>query len=330
MPRISRERLIEQLTAMFTREGVSGGRARRLAELYVQASADGVHSHGANFVPALLRWLREKLIADAENPPERLGGFGAFERYDGRRGLGALNAEFCMDRAMALAEAHGVGAVGLRNTGHWGRPGNCGWRAAEKGFLAICWTNTWPVLPPWGGTKDAIGNNPIVFAVPGENGAHLVLDMALSQYSVGRLNTHRAEGETLPVIGGADAAGRPTTDPAAILDGGKAWPAGFWKGSGLAIMLDAFAAVLADGLTTSELAKTPEGLGVCQVFIAFAPRAIGAADPVERAREIVRQLAETNPECRYPGQAALAERRRSGREGVYVRRDIWAALGLTS
>ena len=330
MPRIPAERLIEQFTALFVREGVSTERARRVAELYVRASAEGVHSHGAVFVPVLLDWVRRKLIADTENPPERVGAFGAFERYDGRCGFGALNAEFCMDRAMALAEEHGVGAVGLRNTGHWGRPGNCGWRAAEKGYLAICWTNTWPVMPPWGGTRDAIGNNPIVFAAPGRDGEHLVLDMALSQFSMGRLNTHRAERAALPVAGGVNAMGEPTTDPAAILEGGKAWPMGFWKGSGLAIMLDAFASVLANGMTTSELAKTPEGLGVCQVFLAFAPRPIRAADSAERTREIVRHLAETNPDCRYPGQAALAERRRSECEGVYVRQDVWDKLGLKS
>jgi len=176
--------------------------------------------------------------------------------------------------------------------------------------------------------REAVGNNPIVFAAPGEGGAHLVLDMALSQFSVGRLNTHRAEEIPLPVAGGVDAAGNPTTDAAAILGGGKAWPAGFWKGSGLALMLDAFAAVLADGLTTSEIAKTPEGLGVSQVFIAFAPEKIGAADPVERTREIVRHLAEMNPESRYPGRAALEERERSAREGVYVRQEIWEKLGL--
>lgn len=328
MPHLSRDRLIEQFTALFVREGVSEPRARRVAELYAQASADGVHSHGAVFVPVLLEWVRKKLIADTENPPELVSSVGAFERYDGRRGFGALNAEFCMDRAMALADVHGLGAVGLRNTGHWGRPGNCGWRAAERGYLAICWTNTWPVMPPWEGKRNALGNNPLVFAAPGENGEHLVLDMAMSQFSMGRLNTHRAEKEALPVLGGADAQGNPTTDPAAILDGGTAWPMGFWKGSGLAIMLDVFAAVLADGLTTSELEKTPEGLGVCQVFLAFQPKLLGGAAPAERTRQIVEHLAATNPECRYPGQSALEQRRRSEREGVYVRDEIWAKLGL--
>jgi 3-dehydro-L-gulonate 2-dehydrogenase len=183
-------------------------------------------------------------------------------------------------------------------------------------------------MPPWEGARNALGNNPLVFAAPGENGRHLVLDMAMSQFSVGRLNTHRAEKKPLPVVGGADKHGQPTTDPAAILDGGAAWPMGFWKGSGLAIMLDVFASVLADGMTTSELEKTPEGLGVCQVFLAFHPKRLGAADSTERTRRIVEHLATTNPECRYPGQSALEHRKRSEREGVPVRDEIWAKLGL--
>lgn len=328
MPFITADRLIDQLTALLTAEGVSSARARRVAELYTQASADGVHSHGVNFIPTLLGWLQQKLIADTESPPELVSSFGSFERYDGREGFGSLNAEFCIDRAMALADVFGLGAVGLRNTGHWGRPGNYGWRAAERGHLAICWTNTPPVLPPWEGTTTAIGNNPIVFAAPGPDGQHLVLDMAMSQFSVGRLNTHRAEGKMLPVVGGVDRAGHPTTDAAAILDGGRAWPMGFWKGSGLAILLDAFAAILADGRTTSELEKKAAGLGNCQVFIVFNPKILGGVDSVARTQEIVRHLVETNPESRFPGQAALESRKRSLNTGVYVRDDIWARLQL--
>jgi len=328
MPIIACERLIEQLTQRLNEKGVSLARARRVAELYTQASADGVHSHGVNFIPAILDWLEQKLIVDPESSPELVSSCGAFERYDGKQGFGSLNAEFCIDRAMTLADVFGVGAVGLRNTGHWGRPGNYGWRAAERGYLAICWTNAWPVLPPWEGATNAIGNNPIVFAVPGPNGQHLVLDMALSQFSVGRLNTYRAEGKTLPVVGGVDRAGRPTTDPAAILEGGHAWPIGFWKGSGMAILLDAFAAILCDGLTTSELANKEEGLGNCQLFIVFNPKIVGAADSAARTHEIVRHLAETNPESRFPGQAALENRKRSAEAGIAVRDDIWACLQL--
>ena len=250
------------------------------------------------------------------------------ERLDGLAGIGPLNAEFCIDRAMELADAHGVGCVALRNTSHWGRAGNCGWRAATRGFLAICWTNTPPNMPAWGdaGGTRSVGNNPIVFAAPGEAGEHLVLDMALSQFSFGRLETHRAQNQPLPVAGGTDASGAATTDAAAILNGGRLWPIGFWKGTGLAILLDAFAAILADGSDTHILKPGSDDLGVSQVYLAFQPKHLGGRAAGDRTREILHHFALASPKSRYPGQAALAERRRSEIEGVYVRDDIWREL----
>ncbi|MCF3652455.1 3-dehydro-L-gulonate 2-dehydrogenase [Synoicihabitans lomoniglobus] len=316
-------KFIDLVTGLFEREGVSASRARRVAELYAQASADGVHSHGANRVPHVLAWLRGGQISNHDRDPERVAAFGALERYDGHGSFGALNAEFCMDRAMALADDHGLGCVALRNTGHWGRPGNYGWRAVERGYLGICWSNTEPMMPAWGGTTKSIGNNPIVFAAPGENGAHLVLDIAMSQYSWGRLDSHRASGEPLPVPGGLDAEGQVTSDPDEILQRGTMFPMGFWKGSGLAIVLDAFAAILADGANS---AKLTDGLGLSQVFIAMKPNALGGAGAAARTREVIEGLATANPEARYPGQAVLAARRESAQAGLFVRDDVWAQL----
>ena len=333
MPRISVDRLVAQLTALFVREGVSEPRARRVAELYAQASADGVYSHGANFIPSLLEWLREKLIADPENPPERVSSFGAFERYDGRRGFGSLNAEFCIDRAMALADGHGMGAVALRNTGHWGRPGNYGWRAAEHGYLAICWTNTWPVLPPWEGRVNAIGNNPLVFAVPGENGEHLVLDMAMSQFSYGALASYAKRGQPLPVPGGYDSAGHLTEDAGAIEASQRALPIGYWKGSGLALVLDMIGAMLSGGLATHQLGLEPlREAGQSQVFLAVDPSNLGTAEELSRVADgILDYLRHAKPvdptqPIRYPGEQTLLVREENMRLGVPVDPDIWSDL----
>jgi 3-dehydro-L-gulonate 2-dehydrogenase len=328
MPRIPADQIISRLTELFTTARVPEGRARRLAELFTQASADGVWSHGVQRVPGLLALLREGKIPDVEGDPRLIAAFGSIQRYDGLFGFGPLNAEFCIDRAMELAEAQGVGCVALRNTRHWGRPGNCGWRAAERGFLAMCWTNTPPNMPAWGDSsgKRSIGNNPIVLAAPGEAGEHLVLDMALSQYSFGRLDTYRSENRPLPVAGGIDASGAPTTDPAAILDGGSPWPIGFWKGSGLAMLLDAFAAIIADGSATHDLTPGGDDPGVSQVFLALQPDRLGGRGAGEQTREIIRHFAQTSPQSRYPGQAALAEGRRSQIEGVLVRDETWRQL----
>lgn len=322
MPRVSAERFVDLVTFLYVREGVAEPRARRVAEWYAQASADGVHSHGANRVLNVLAWMRAGEIRNHDRDPERVAAFGALERYDGGNSFGALNADFCMERAMVLADTHGLGCVGLRNTGHWGRPGNCGWRAADRGYLAICWSNTEPMMPAWGGENKSIGNNPIVFAAPGQNGDHLVLDIAMSQYSWGRLDSHRASGEPLPVPGGVDATGKPTSDPDEILQRGRMWPIGFWKGSGLSIVLDTFAAILADGADSSKLT---DGLGLSQVFMALAPDKLGG-DAAARTRGVIEALAAANPEARYPGQAVLAARQESAEKGLLVRDDIWAKL----
>ena len=58
-------------------------------------------------------------------------------------------------------------------------------------------------MPPWGGKDATLGNNPLVIAVPRTEG-HLVLDMAMSQYSYGKLNEHHLAGKKLAHAGGYD------------------------------------------------------------------------------------------------------------------------------
>src|SRR5487761_2391408 len=61
-----------------------------------------------------------------------------------------------------------LGWVALADTSHWMRAGTYGWQAAEAGFAGVCWTNTMPNLPPWGAKSAALGNNPLVVAIPNE------------------------------------------------------------------------------------------------------------------------------------------------------------------
>ena len=120
-----------------------------------------------------------------------------------------------MERALALARTHGLGCVALANTNHWMRGGSYGWQAAEAGAIGICWTNTLANLPPWGMSQPRVGNNPLIIAVPRAAG-HVVLDMAMSQFSMGALEAYRLRGDPLPVPGGYDDTGVLTCDPAAI------------------------------------------------------------------------------------------------------------------
>jgi 3-dehydro-L-gulonate 2-dehydrogenase len=255
------------------------------------------------------------------------------ERWDGHRGPGNLNAFAAMERAIALGREHGIGCVTMANTNHWMRGGTYGWQAADAGVIGICWTNTMPNVPPWGGAEVAIGNNPLVIGVPRAKG-HIVLDMAMSQFSYGALESYRRRGELLPVEGGFDTEGKLTRDPGAIEQSQRLLPVGFWKGSGLAVMLDLVAAMTSQGSATHQIANDPlrEG-GLSQVFVTIDPRTLGdeerieeIADGVVESLHAARPLDQGSP-VRYPGENTLRLREENRRLGLPVDEAVWEQIG---
>jgi 3-dehydro-L-gulonate 2-dehydrogenase len=319
--RISYQELFDAFVRVLCKTGLDDDRARLCARLVADASRDGVPSHGLNLFPRLIAMIRAGVV-DVHARPVRVSAVGALERWDGQRGIGNLNAHASMDAAIALARVHGIGCVALANTNHWMRGGTYGWQAAEAGVIGLCWTNTLANLPSWGATVPRVGNNPLVIAVPrmGGSGAHVVLDMAMSQFSYGALASYRRRGEALPVPGGYDAAGELTTDPAAIEASHRPLPIGFWKGSGLALMLDMMAALLSGGRATHQIPVHPEQeTGLSQVFIAVDRSRL---DPSATTPGTVDAILE-DLQARYPGQRTLETRRQNLEQGIPVEPSIF-------
>src|ERR1041385_1802765 len=100
--------------------GFDEERARLCARLIAESTRDGVASHGLNLVPRLIAMIRSGVV-DIRARATRVSTHGALERWDGKRGVGALNAYEAMDGAIALARDHGIGCVALANTNHWMR-----------------------------------------------------------------------------------------------------------------------------------------------------------------------------------------------------------------
>jgi 3-dehydro-L-gulonate 2-dehydrogenase len=320
--RVPFDELYETLRRALLTTGMEPDRAALSARLFAEASRDGVSSHGLNRFPRFMRAIARGIV-DVHARPARLAAHGAIERWDGRGGPGNLNAHESMARAIVLGREHGLGCVALANTNHWMRGGSYGWQAADTGVIALCWTNTLANMPPWGAADPRIGNNPLVIAVPRARG-HLVLVMAMLQFYVGALASHAARGEPLPVEGGYDGAGRLTRDPRAILDSCRLLPIGYWKGSGLSLMLDLIAASLSGGLATHEIATNPEDeAALSQVFIAIDPAAVGSAADVNRIADAIVDHATGMKDVRYPGERTLETRSASLRDGVTVDEIIW-------
>ena len=324
--RIPFDEMVAVLSAALRATGMAEDRSEVCARLFAEASRDGVASHGLNRFPRFLRMIGRGIV-DVHASPVPTASAGALERWDGRQGPGNLNARASMARAIELARAHGIGCVALANTNHWMRGGAYGWQAAEAGMIGICWTNTLANVPPWGSSEPRLGNNPLVIAAPRSAG-HVVLDMAMSQFSVGALASYAARGEALPVDGGYDAAGNLTRDPAAIEATRRLLPIGFWKGSGLALMLDLVAATLSGGRATHEIATDPEvETALSQVFIAIDPSSL--SHPAETDRVIDAAIAHLHAgeeDVRHPAQRTLETRARSLRDGVPVDAALWAEV----
>jgi 3-dehydro-L-gulonate 2-dehydrogenase len=307
--------------------GFNEQKADQCALIFAENSRDGVYTHGLNRFPTFVQHIKDGLVKpDAE--PTQEGTFGLLEQWNGNLGPGMLNAHFCMDRAITLAGEHGMSCVAIKNTNHWMRAATYGWQAADAGLISICFTNTIANLPPWGGIDPTLGNNPLMIAVPREGG-HVVLDMAISQYSVGKLFRYKNEKEELPLPGGYDGEGKLSTNPTAILDSKRLLPVGFWKGSGLSLVLDLLASILSQGNSTARITQSGNESAISQVFICIKPQHNDYTTQV--IEEIINytkssRLEHEDGKISYPGENTLRTRETSMKEGVLVDERIWDAM----
>jgi 3-dehydro-L-gulonate 2-dehydrogenase len=318
------DKLISEFKRVLVLENFSAEKAEICATVFAENSRDGVYTHGLNRFPGFVEFVKYGLVnKDAE--PVLENTFGALEQWNGDLGPGILNARFCMGRAITLANENGIGCVAIKNTSHWMRAGTYGWQAAEAGMIGICFTNTIANLPPWGGLNPRLGNNPLVIAVPRKNG-HVVLDMAISQYSVGKLNLYKTKNEELPLPGGYDRNGNLSTDAAEILESKRLLPVGFWKGSGLSLVLDLLATILSQGNSTAKITQNEKESGVSQVFICIKPQ--NNEHTAQLIEEIIDYTKTSRPveeghSIFYPGENTLLTREKSLRDGVWVDEGIW-------
>lgn len=300
-------------------------KAEICASIFAANSRDGVYSHGLNRFPVFVKLVQAKRI-DPQATPTMLERNGAIEVWDGHLAPGMYNASICMSRAVALAKEHGIGCVTLKNTNHWMRGGTYGWQAADAGAIGICFTNAIAGMPAWGGVEPKLGNNPLVIAVP-RNEGHVVLDMAMSQFSYGKMQEYELDKKQLPFPGGYDTEGKITQDPTAIRATKRALPAGYWKGSGLAMLLEILLMALGGGRTTEAITREGLEYGVSQCFISLYKPDLHQ----ELINAIVSYAQNSTPvtqgkKVTYPGENTLNKRLESEQKGVLVDEGMWEQL----
>lgn len=301
-------------------------KAQKLAQIYTVNSLEGVYTHGVNRFSKFIKYVIDGHIKPDKEPVCIHKG-GSIEQWNGQLGPGPLNALVCTDRAIELASQQGMGCVAIANTNHWMRGGTYGWRAAKQGYAFIGWTNTIKNMPAWGGVNAKLGNNPLVFAVPYQNEA-IVLDMAMSQFSYGALDLHVLRNQQLPVPGGYDSNGVLTTDPASIRDSERTLPIGYWKGSGLSLLLDILAAMLSGGYPVVDISKQNVENNLSQVFIVINLAKLKNFPSIPALLQHIiddyhQSIPDKNSKVLYPGERVLAVRDEHTRNGIPVIQKVW-------
>ena len=328
--RISSDKMKSEFSRILLSLGFSDHKADKCAEIFTLNSLEGVYSHGVNRFPRFVKNIKEGHIKPGA-VPSFVHRTGSLEQWNGNLGPGPLNASFATDRAMELAQENGIGLVALANTNHWMRGGTYGWQAARRGFVYIGWTNTCPIMPAWGATDPRLGNNPFVIAVPYMNEA-IVLDFAMTQFSYGKMELFRNEGTLLPYPGGFNNQGKLTTNPEEVLETTRALPVGYWKGAGLALLLDIMATILSGGLSTHEINTCKSEHSVSQVFIAINIKGLKNFPAIGNSIHlIIADLRKSQPEnettkIRYPGENVVHIRNENLKNGIPVNKQIWEKI----
>jgi LDH2 family malate/lactate/ureidoglycolate dehydrogenase len=242
--------------------------------------------------------------------------------YDGGNNVGMVAMYHAAEAAIAKAEAHGISVIGVTNSWMSGRSALFVEMIANAGLVAIHTASSGPVVAPYGGTKPALGTNPIAFAFPGENGP-LVLDMGTSAFMATELQLRVRLNEPLPEGVGIDRDGRPTRDAAAVRDGALL-PFGGHKGFGLGLIVQAFGLLGGAALVPGN----DDGY----VFIAFRPDLlVPLADLKREVAALVARVkaVPTQPgfaEIRIPGEQSARNRERLARDGLVIDRLVYDRL----
>lgn len=165
---------------------------------------------------------------------------------DADNALGPVGGKQAMELAIEKAGSIGIGIVVIRNCNHYGPAGHYTRMTLKHDMIGISMTNVLASMPPTGGVKARIGNNPYSISFPAQDEIPVVVDGATSISSWGKLFLCAQKGEDLPAGCYVDSEGRPTVKPQDVLDGGALLPFAGHKGYGIAVAIELLTGMLAD------------------------------------------------------------------------------------
>ncbi len=332
--RFTEERVRAQCHAVLRAWGFSIAVADTASRVMADTDLSGVDSHGVSMLASYEQAVRTGGMDTAAEPTvERENGPTAL--VDARGGLGHPAAVTGMELATAKARHHGVGAVSVVNSAHFGAAGYYSAMAAHVGLVGLVTTSARTVaVVPTDGAHPRLPTNPLSFAAPVRGRDPFVLDMSTSTAAINRIKVRALNDRPLPEGWFLDDDGVPVTDADRALrsarsgEGGGLTPlggtyeTGGHKGYGLSLMVQVLSAVLAGGGLPGTTSAGRGAHDVAHFLLALDPtffRADGGfPDDMDRLITTMHDTppAEDGGEVLVAGEPESRERERRREHGI--------------
>ena len=300
--------------------GANPRMAALTAAALVAAEAEGQGGHGLSRIAMYAGFLREGR-ADGAAEPAVTAQRGGCALVDARNGLAYPALALAEQEAAARAREHGVAFIAIANSHHAGAMGLPVRRLAEAGLVALAFTNSPAAMPVPGGRRPLVGTNPVAAAFPRRGAPPLVVDLALSEVARGKIMVAAKDGRPIPEGWALDAAGNPTTDARAALDGAML-PMGGTKGAALALVVELLCVALGGAAfgfeADSFFAPSPNPPRLGHALLAVDPGALVGADAFAERMETLVAAMLGDDGVRLPGSRRDALREAAARDGVEV------------
>ena len=337
---ITAERMTDIGTRLFEEAGANHDTAARVSAEIVSNALHGHDSHGIALLPRFLEDIDLGKIRPQAEPTVEMKGSG-LALVDGHRGFGQLTMLEAMATAIRMAEDQGTASVGVTDCNHVGMLWNYAHRAAEAGMVALIWCVSGTdggggVMAPFGGRRSAIGNNPHAIGIPAGRHRPMVLDISSSAVAGGKVVWYAQQNKPIPEGWIIDEAGRSTTDPAKLFQGGgfremagALLPMAGHKGFGLALAGEILAGILT-GFGSNNLPDFREGNGA--FIIAIDVKRFLPLDDLGAHVDAFFEYVKSTPtddrteEILIPGEIEHRTRAEREKSGIPVTDVVWGQL----
>jgi LDH2 family malate/lactate/ureidoglycolate dehydrogenase len=325
----------------FERVGVTKEDARIAAEVLVAADLRGVESHGVARLHHYLAHLKQGQVS-AETNCTTVRESPTTLTIDAGNGLGLVAAYRAMQVTIERAAQYGSAAVAVRNSNHFGIAGYYAMMALPHNMIGIAMCNASPNVVPFGGSRAMLGTNPIAWAIPCGEEPALVMDMATSGISYGKIEVALRTGSSIPLGWALGEDGLPTTDAREasrsrrILPLGGLTEATGYKGYALSTVVESLCHALA-GASMSMQIMAVQGRGTRPSNIGhfFAAYRVDGFRDVDEFTQDMDQFVRTLRSCPtqtgvasvlIPGEKEFRTAAQRSREGIPLHAEVAASL----